>query len=457
MKTFCNYIVMLAAVAVMVGCEDFLEVDMPKDQMGSVAVFNDDKLAEAAWINTYSNLRMNGFLNGKTDGIGFLLACYADDLDVTNPTAIYYRNFFEHSVMPSNEAVANLWNSSYKQIYYVNAVLEGVERSELMSDAMKKQIKGEALAVRAILHFYLAQTFGDVPYVTDTDYEVNRKVGKIGVTEVMNLTVADLKKAEELLHQQYASAERVRINKGAVQAFLARMYLYTENWTLALQYAETVISTPGYEPEQLENLFLKESTSALWQFKPEIGGLNAIEANTYIFEALPAPESRLSQSLLNSFETDDLRKEHWIKFLGADFMNAHAFKYTVRGGSSSNASKEYSVVLRIEEQYLIAAEAAAHLADWDTANGRLNTIRSSRGLEKVEFFETQQLVNAVLKERRAEFFCEFGHRFYDLKRLARLDDLLETKPKWRAALQILPLPENELLLNPNLLPQNTGY
>lgn len=63
-----------------------------------------------------------------------------------------------------------------------------------------------------------------------------------------------------------------------------------------------------------------------------------------------------------------------------------------------------------------------------------------------------------MNERRVELFAEGGHRFIDLKRSGRLDQVLSgLKPAWNTEDRNLPLPENELLLNPNLLPQNPGY
>jgi hypothetical protein len=63
-----------------------------------------------------------------------------------------------------------------------------------------------------------------------------------------------------------------------------------------------------------------------------------------------------------------------------------------------------------------------------------------------------------MQERKVELFSEFGHRFFDLKRLDKLDaELNLTKPSWSTYMKNLPIPQRELLLNPNLLPQNNGY
>jgi hypothetical protein len=70
----------------------------------------------------------------------------------------------------------------------------------------------------------------------------------------------------------------------------------------------------------------------------------------------------------------------------------------------------------------------------------------------------QDILSAILHERRVEFFTELGHRFFDLKRTNHLDDALSSvKVGWNSTDSLLPLPESELTLNPNLNPQNPGY
>lgn len=456
MKKITSYL-LLAGFTILTGCNDFLEIEMPKDQIDHTKVFNDERLATAALTQVYTLMRGNGFLSGNTNGCGFLLACYTDELEITTTQTIYFKNFYDGTVLPSNSVITEWWNHTYRQIYTVNTVLEGLEQATAISGTVKQQLQGEALAVRGMLHFYLAQTFGAVPYVTTTDYRVNQQTGKLPAAAVIQRAENDLKQAEGLLTATYPSAERVRINQAVAQALLARLYLYTKQWQPAQQYAETVLANAAYKPEPLNRVFLKDSQSVLWQFKPEIEGRNALEADTYIFEALPAPQSRLSKAFLNSLEMNDLRKETWVRYVAGSSEDAHAYKYTQRGGSSSMPSKEYSVIMRIEELYLIAAEAAAEQNNWETCNAMLNTLRNRAGLPDVEVSDPVSAIEAVLKERRTELFCEFGHRFYDLKRRNRLNDLLQVKPGWQPYFSLLPLPENELLLNPNLLPQNAGY
>lgn len=439
----------------LIACTDFLEVEIPKDQMDEGIVFNDDKTATAAVAHLYTLLWSNGFLSGNKEGVGYLLACYMDEMEVTVTQETNYRTFYELAVLPMNVGVKNLWDYSYRQIYVANSILEGVDQSHGITAPVKQQLTGEALAIRALIHFYLTQTYGDVPYVTTTDYSLNQKIGKVAVGNVLQNTVKDLKLAEELLTDDYPTVERVRVNKAAVQAVLARIYLYMEDYQNAGYYAEKVIQNSKYQMEPLDKVFLKESKSAVWQLKPAALNGNTLEGMHYIFTSLPAPFAKISAALESDFEADDQRYELWLKGVGNESKEFHSNKYRQRGATTP--SQEYSVVLRLEEQYLIAAEAAANMQDWSAADDYLNAVRLRAGLSPVALNDLASAEKKILHERRVEFFCEFGHRFYDLKRLSQLEMISKVKPAWSSHMELLPLPENEIFLNSNLLPQNTGY
>src|SRR5690606_5918177 len=195
-----------------------------------------------------------------------------------------------------------------------------------------------------------------VPYVTSSDYKINQRIAKTSSSEVLNRAILDLQEAEEQLYAVPTNIERIRISKEVVQAFLARMYLYTQQWNLAKQYAELLINNPAFELDPIENLFLKTSKSAIWQLKPLAEGGNAMEAYSYVFTSSPAPNAQLTQSLLAAFEPNDLRKINWVKVVNSDTHSAHSNKYKIVGFTTP--SQEYSIIIRIEEMYFIAAEAA---------------------------------------------------------------------------------------------------
>jgi hypothetical protein len=210
------------------------------------------------------------------------------------------------------------------------------------------------------------------------------------------------------------------------------------------------------DDDNLETVFLKGNLGNIWQLLPDTDGRNTLEAETYVFLQGPPPVSALSVAFVNSFETGDLRRTQWIKEVtNGTAVWYHAYKY--KAYTNSGGSLEYSIVFRTAELYLIRAEARAQQGELTTALEDLNKIRNKAGLRNTSAVTVEQILNAIIKERKSELFTE-GHRFFDLKRNNLLDEILTpTKPGWDTNDKLLPLPETELLLNPNLKPQNTGY
>jgi len=443
----------------LISCEKFLEVDDPNNQISQSMVFKDKGLAYAALSDVYSNLRATTLLNGSLYGVGTLMGCYTDELSSVSNQSLDFKSFFDLSVQQNTTAVNTIWVNAYKQIYAVNNIIEGVGKSTAYLDQQTvDQILGEAYFIRGFLHFYLVNLYGDVPYITTTDYLQNQSVSRQSLDNVYVHIEEDYQKADQYLTDQYPTANRTRINRSGVRLALARLYLYKQEWAKAEIMADLIIQNPLYTMEQdISKTFLKDSKSAIWQFMPLEAGINTLEGQYYIFVTLPPQNVVLSQNLLDSFEPGDQRKQKWTKALSNATMSySYPYKYTQNNKTSS--SLEFSVVLRVEEAYLISAEAENELGNIQTAINRLNQLRQRVGLAGLGNLNQQQVRTAVMDERRHELFTEFGHRFFDLKRKGLLNTYMPTvKSSWKNHMSLLPLPENELIANPSLKPQNDGY
>ena len=452
-------LMVVGALILISGCDSFVEVDLPTSQLTSVTVFEEKGTANAAMISIYSKLRDGGLLTGNGSGMSAALGAYSDELDYYGGTTGGTHFFYNNTLLPTNGTIGGWWSDSYNQIYSVNAVYEGVSASTKLSQTDKDQLMGEALFVRALVHFYLANLFGDVPYITTTDYEQNQVVHRMPIAEVYNRIIADLETAQTLLPASYFGGLRIRPNKFVTTALLARVYLYNGNWAEAAKAASIVLNETGtYALEtNLENAFLKDSPSTIWQLIPQVEGRNTEEGANFIFTAGPPPFVALRNELLNAFEVGDLRKVHWAKAVsnGSNTWH-HAYKYKEQ--AFTGVTNEYSIVFRLSEQYLIRAEARAQQGDLVGAAEDLDVIRNLAGLGNTTAATQEDLLATILQERRVEFFTESGHRFFDLKRAHKLDSALSVlKPGWNTTDALVPLPESELLLNPNLTPQNHGY
>jgi hypothetical protein len=454
-----NIYLWLSLLLILNACDSFVAVDLPESQLTNVAVFEDNATANAALTSIYSKIRDNGILTGTNSGISNQLANYTDDMvaygNPTNPSFPFYND----NVLPSNTSISDYWNASYNQIYSANAILEGVDLSTELSEENKKLLQGEAFFIRALVHFNLVNLFGDVPYIKETDYRKNATAKRMPTQQVSENIILDLEKAITLLPENYSSTSRVRPTKYVAIALLSRTYLYTKAYAQAANEATTVLNqTAIYSLEEnLNDVFLLRSKETIWQLQAGISGQNTQEAAVFVFLSGPPSLVALSDNLIASFLPADMRKTNWTKAITDGTTTwYHANKYKER--DFTGVSKEYSIVFRLAELYLIRAEARAHQGDLIGATEDLNIIRQRAGLAPTMAISQAEIITAIVQERRWEFFTEHGHRFFDLKRLNLLDNTLSAvKPGWNTTDQLFPIPQSELSTNPNLRPQNPGY
>lgn len=449
---------MLVVFLIFNGCDHFVDVELPPTKLTSTAVFNDKQTATAAMSEIYYQLRSTGILTGRSSGISLKLGLYADELDYYEAEGTGSADFYNNSVLPTASDVSTFWKTAYTQIYACNAVIEGVDGTTAILEADKNQLKGEALFVRSLLHFYLENMYGTVPYIATTDYRANSVVGKMGRVEFYNHLIVDLELSAALLTPEYITEDRVRANSYCAKTLLARVFLYNGNWAEASNMASAVLNeTQLYSLGALEDTFDKNSTSTILQLMSPSDGINTDEAATFTFVEAPPYFVALTSGLMTAFEVGDLRKSNWTQAV-TDGSNIfyHAFKY--KKNQNTGSSVEYPIIFRLADLYLIRSEARAQQGELTGAKDDLNIIRNHAGLGNTTAMTQSDLLFALLKERRVEFFTEYGARFFDLKRTGKLDEaLLGVKLGWNNSDKLLPLPESELLLNPKLLPQNDGY
>lgn len=452
-------LIYILLTVLLISCDGFTEVDLPNSQLTAPAVFENEATAAAAMTEIYTKMRESSVLSGTLTGTSHQLGLYADELEFHGGPGSLSFSFAQNALQPAGTEIQELWNSSYTQIYGANAVIEGLSRSTAISTEKKNHLTGEALLVRGLVHFYLACLFGDVPYVPSTDYQSNRTVSRSSYDTVLEKAAGDMADAAALLPVGYAAIDRTRPNKFAALAFLSRIRLYQEDWAGATAAASEVIAQTGTYTwiTDLEQAYLKEAPSTIWQFAPGMQGNNTLEATTFSFQSGPPPLSALSSDLMASFEQDDLRKANWTRQVTSGAGSwSHIYKY--KQAENTGTSSEYSIIIALPELYLIRAESQMMLGNADAALEDVNRIRLRAGLPIIAAASTDQLLAAIMQERRIELACEFGHRFFDLKRLGWLDAVLgPNKPGWSSTDRLLPLPEREIILNPKLAPQNDGY
>jgi starch-binding outer membrane protein, SusD/RagB family len=442
-----------------ISCESFIEVDPPKNEIVIDAVFESDASAYAALNGVYSMMMLEQSFTyaglEKCTGLASdELLNYSSDPDNSQ--------FFQNALSARNEELlTNFWIAPYKYINNANAILEAIIRSESLSKNAKDELEGQAKFIRAFAYFYLVNLFGDIPYPTETDYNVTSKLPRTNANSVNDAIEQDLLDAANLLQEGYQSNnfQRIYPSRLAAQALLARHYLMRGQWASAAAYATMVIENDLLHlQDDLNMVFTPASTETIWQLKPVIPGTYTQQAQLFILTTAPNSYSRivsLAPAMYNAFEAEDMRKGSWTAVYteGGESWE-YAYKYKSLGGPDN---PEYNVVLRLAELYLIRAEASAQLEQLSDALNDLNAIRARAGLPLASQGTKEELLAAILDERRLEFFCEWGHRWLDLKRSGIIDNVLGSlKADWQSHDQLFPIPESERLLNNNLS-QNPGY
>ncbi|UNY98615.1 RagB/SusD family nutrient uptake outer membrane protein [Zhouia spongiae] len=455
------YLTCLIVSLYILSCKDFVEIDPPNSRVIGSTVFENDRLATSAIEGVYHRMFDSGnFAGGGQWSVTTVAGLSADEFEV-NPFSSSLQEFYRCDIDPSNPANLALWSSAYSTIYMVNAVMEGLKSSSVITPETKKQLEGEARFVRAFSYFYLVNLFGDVPLIITTDYRVNAKALQVSPDDIYQAIINDLEHSRQLLDDTYRNSERTHPNRLVASALLARVYLYRQEWSRAADLATELIgSTDTYSlAEDINDVFLANSSEAIWQIAPTNVG-NTNEGNMFILTSSPVSSPwnpvYLKEELVSGFDNHDKRLLHWIGTFesnGTTFY--YPFKYKIR--LSSGQPTEYATVLRFAEQYLIRSEARARMGDIPGALADLNLIRNRSGLENYTGNSEQELLAAILKERRKEFFSEWGHRWLDFKRLSLANDLLSPdKEGWRTTDVLYPIPQRELDKAPTLN-QNSGY
>ncbi len=453
-------------------CKKFLEVGPPKTDLTKTTVFEGDGTAKAAMASLYAQL-VSSYASGTAGSVTYLAGLSSDELQNYNPSADFVA-FSNNNLTALNSNMGRLWSSPYESIFQANSILEGLSQSSGVTPSLNLQLQGEAKFIRAFAHFYLVNLFGDVPLALTTDYRINASMPRTSTSLVYRQIIDDLKDAKDKLPADYSISknERTRVNKFAASALLARVYLYIGNWQDAEAEASAVINkTDLYTLSSPGDVFLKNSGEAIWQLIRDAG--NANDALTFLIPptAVVPPNSALPANWVHSFDPSDKRKAAWIASLVS--TSGTYFYPTKYKNTALSPITEYTMVMRLAEQYLVRAEARlmqGKIVGQNSAASDLNALRMRAGISETTATDKAGMLNAIEQERRFELFTEWGHRWFDLKRwpginnpgdvtIKRADEVLQPlKPGWRKEWKLYPIPQNQILNDPAMAnQQNPGY
>lgn len=436
-------------------CTSQIEVDMPNDKIDQSEVYKDIATTKSALNGLYLDLAYSNIFNKSNTGVSFNLSLFTDELNYSGTDAAA-KDIYENTILDNHSRIATWWNDSYQKIYPINAFIEGVTNSAFLETDLKKSLLGEAYALRALYYHYLSILYGDIPYTTSTNYNLNKSLQKLPYQEVLLKIESDLTLAAELLDYSYRDPNKFYINKSIAQVLLIENYIAQKKYDKAESTAHLILDQKLYSIEDnLDRTFKKDAKSTIWQIAPRFTSNVTSEASLYLFSNFTNNSSTVSNHLLSLFDSNDKRKQQWlrkIKINNQDFYQVYKYK------NQQNNIDEFSIFYRIEQVYFQLAYSQFKQENTKQAIETLNIIRQRRGLENLPYtLSSQEFITNYLEESSKEFFTENARRFIDLKITERLEDLKLIKPNFKPYHNLFPIPYKQLQINKNLLPNNPGY
>jgi starch-binding outer membrane protein, SusD/RagB family len=334
----------------------------------------------------------------------------------------------------------------------------------------------------------LAKNFGEVPVkVVASSKLENAILKKSSKADVYKQIFADLDLAITKLPSYSASLVKGRVSKEAAQSLYAKAALYAENWSVALQQAQAVISSGKHSlmPDvkdtynvvkedlaRVENIFAFECESATPGRTSQIMGLYgppgsvSPEYGKTTFGSIFA-----YQSFFDSFDTKDKRRglldTNYVNVQGKVVAQKDLTPITKKGvmvkkyQDANSISSNHAVnipLLRYADVLLIAAEAEARLnGSTAIAYGYINQVRKRAGIADLKTgLSKDAFIDAVLQERSWELFAE-GDRWFDLTRTntfisvvsKAVNDVFPVRTP-TAKYRYFPIPQDEINANPSV-------
>jgi starch-binding outer membrane protein, SusD/RagB family len=475
LKIFFTAAILILAAA---SCKKQLETT-PQTSLLELKTFDDIKGALRGVYDGFqsSNYYNNTANSGTPSAFSALPDLMGDDFVETLESLGNWNSMSEMLYAADNGTVGGIFIQPYEIISRVNNLLQFLGNFENGTNAAEaKRIRAQALAIRAHCHFdlmrYFAVDFGrnsaslGVPYVTSFD-PINPLTVLPGRKTVKENYDAVLKDLNEALVNFRAGGNttdnttRNFIDSVTVYAIMARVNYYASQWADVISDANIALSirpvtnAAGYAAVFTTATEGTPSSEVYWTI-PSDGTIspgratNGADASFRVTNAFTAILTVQGGAYINN--------------------NVTRLNQVSAGGVSRTLCWKYPgirsfKVFRAGEILLMRSEAKQRTSV-ATALTDLNSLRTNRGVATGTETGTA-LLNAILLQRRVELLGE-GHRWLDLRRTTKTITRLEcisSGGQSRAAKclipntdrgWILPIPFNELKVNPNLT-QNPGY
>lgn len=434
MKKIYRYLIIaIGAIASLSSCTKFLDLKP------------EDKLLEDQVFNSAANTK--SYLNGIYVKLG-ANTLYGENLTLTIPDILAqrynigasntWRRFFDYNYVDGGVAakMAEIWANGYNAIFNANRLVAGMDKTPGVLDVKTDSLyRGQALAIRAMVHFDMLRLFGpmynsadsvkmSIPYCTQAEVVVNPF---LPANEVMNRIMTDLNKADSLLSndQSMSFDKKYRFNYYSIKALKARINMYRGNKAEALANAKILIQNAAKFPwvnrtnimtdkANPDKIFSTEMILGAYNpdlYKESNGQLKLFSFGLTDNNIIAPKDERLTALFASG--TADFRYANdqlWAK------PATKVYKTFLKYADVEDKTKNFRntiPMLKLSEMYYIAAECEPNFL---TALDYLNTVRYNRNLSILPTTTPPaSLQGEILLEYQKEFFGE-GQLFYYYKR-----------------------------------------
>lgn len=467
MKKTINKLALSIVLLVGLGaCKDDFFDRKPYNSLPVADAIKTEADLSAATNGMYAGMRnQNLFLRG----IPFMGDILADNVYLSASNSNRYVAQYNYSYILTNGDTGGLWQWAYTVILRANNIIN----ANVAETATTKQLKGEALVVRALMYWELAKWFGR-PVTSDPNglsvpliltFDPNLKPARNTTAQVYDQVVKDLNQAFDFMTVTNKNSSFV--SKYVAKALLAKVLLYRADYAGAKTAAQDVVTNGGY------TLAASTAYNAYWAngvpvtnkletiFEVSADGVNNVgfDALSNMYDQRGYGDGLCTSDLYNLYATTDVRRALLVPGTRAGESVFIVNKYQ---NTSNNADKDDGKVLRYSDVLLTLAEASARTNDETNALRFLNQVVQRRDPSAVAIASTgATLIEDIIRERRKELAFE-GDRFPDLNRLGRA---ITRNTQYPAAVRsiaidnfrrIMPIPQFEMDANPAMV-QNPSY
>ena len=392
----------------------------------------------------------------------------------------------------------------YLGVGAANQALASIPKIEApgLTDTVRNNMLAEVHALRALFYFYLVRLYGAVPMVTSvpTTLDSINPARTDAKTIYDQIIIPDLLAAEQSsLPWQDVSG---RVSMGAVKSILADVYLTYAGQAInggAAAYAESakrsldVVQKGGYSlfPEYTDMIDPGNKNTKEFILQAQYSAAQSV--NNPLTPLLIPNFSGISKysdeygsvwptpQFLASYPTGDKRvqeKQFYFTSYPAingsgtkTFSHPYVYKYFDKNAVTNTAKSDLNfTIYRLADVMLMYAEASneAEGAPNSTAIDYVNQIRSRATLAPIGALGKDAFEKEVWLQRYFELAFE-NKMWFDMIRTRKVhndvtgnwDDFVGHTTTMNATFTekqlLMPIPKQESDVNPNVLPNNTGY